>query len=238
MNSEKHLMPYRCAVYFVPEVHSDWWQSGSQWLGRCAASGASYPSPDIQGVTPSEFQACTADPRRYGWHATLKAPFTLAHGQSLDALRTAMHELADGLPAFDLPPLRVSTLGRFLALRPVGDTTHINAIAAACVTRLHPLAQPLSEDDLARRRNARLSPEQDRLLLQWGYPWVLEFFQFHLSLTGSLDGISADVQTALIQAARARFESLSPCRFAHIALFVEPHAGADFELIQTMELLG
>ncbi|KAI9549200.1 hypothetical protein GHT06_006613 [Daphnia sinensis] len=71
--------------------------------------------------------ACTTDPRRYGWHATLKAPFTLANGQSLDALRTAMRELAKGLPAFDLPPLRVSTLGQFLALRPDGDTTHINA---------------------------------------------------------------------------------------------------------------
>ncbi len=238
MNFEQHSTPYRCAVYFVPEVHSDWWQAGSHWLGRCAASGASYAPPDIQGVTPAEFQACTTDPRRYGWHATLKAPFTLANGQSLDALRTAMRELAKGLPAFDLPPLRVSTLGQFLALRPDGDTTHINATAAACVTRLHALAQPLSEVELARRRKVRLTPEQDRLLLAWGYPWVLDHFQFHLSLTGPLDGISADVQSALIQAARARFESLPPCRFAHIALFVEPYACADFELIETMELLG
>jgi putative phosphonate metabolism protein len=236
MNSERHSTPYRCAVYFVPEVHSDWWQAGSHWLGRCAASGASYAPPDIHGVTPDEFQACTADPRRYGWHATLKAPFTLAKGQSLDALRTAMRELAGSLSAFDLPPLRVSTLGQFLALRPDGDSAHIHTTAAACVTRLHPLAQPLSEAELTRRRQARLTPEQDRLLLEWGYPWVLQYFQFHLSLTGPLDAVSPDVQTALVQAAQARFESLPVCRFSHIALFVEPQAGADFECVEQMAL--
>lgn len=236
MNSEDPSTPYRCAVYFVPAIHSEWWQAGSHWLGRCAASGASYAPPDIYGVTPAEFQTCTADPRRYGWHATLKAPFSLAAGQNLGTLRSAMRELADSLPAFEMPRLKVSTLGRFLALRPDGDTSDINATAAACVKRLHPLAQPLTEAELARRRQAPLSPEQDRSLREWGYPWVFEHFQFHLSLTGALDGVSPTVKTALFQAAQDRFESLPTCQFAHIALFAEPHAGADFELIEQMEL--
>jgi Protein of unknown function (DUF1045) len=230
--------PYRCAVYFAPTVHSDWWQAGSQWLGRCAATGASYAPVNIHGVTPDAFQACTADPRRYGWHATLKAPFALAPGHSLATLRTAMRALADTLPAFDMPPLRVSTQGQFLALRPEGDLTRINATAAACATQLHALAQPLNATELARRRQAPLTPEQDRLLLEWGYPWVLEHFQFHLSLTGPLGAVTPDVQAALTQAAQARFEALPVCRFAHIALFVEPHAGADFEWVEQMELRG
>lgn len=238
MSSDQHAAPYRCAVYFVPEVHSDWWQAGSQWLGRCAATGASYAPADIPGVTPAEFQACTADPRRYGWHATLKAPFALAAGQSLDTLRTALRALADTLPAFDMPPLRVSTLGQFLALRPQGDLTRINATAAACVTQLHALARPLNDTELARRRQAPLTPEQDRLLTEWGYPWVLDHFQFHLSLTGPLGTLAPDMQAALTQAAQARFEGLPVGRFAHIALFVEPHAGADFELVEHMELRG
>jgi hypothetical protein len=225
-------------VYFVPEVHSDWWQAGSQWLGRCAASGASYALPDISGVTSTEFQALTADPRRYGWHATLKAPFTLAAGQSLDALRSAMQALAKRLPAFDLPPLRVSDQGGFLALRPQGDPTQLNDTAAACVQQLHPLAQPLSDAELARRRHAPLTPEQDRLLLAWGYPWVLDQFQFHLSLTGPLGQCSPEVKAALLQAAQARFETLPVCRFAQMALFIEPERGADFELLDTLELHG
>lgn len=235
MNSE-HPLPYRCAVYFVPELHSDWWQAGSQWLVRCAASGAAYAPPDIPGVTPSEFQALTAEPRRYGWHATLKAPFTLAAEQSLDALRTAMRSLASRWSAFDLPPLRVSDLGGFLALRPEGNLIRLNETAAACVQELHPLAQPLTDAELARRRQAPLTPEQDSLLLAWGYPWVLDHFQFHLSLTGPLGKCSPEVKAALLQAAKTRFETLPVCRFEHIALFIEPHAGADFELLDTMNL--
>jgi len=237
MNSE-HPLPYRCAVYFVPEVHGDWWQAGSQWLGRCAASGAAYAPPNIPGVTPAQFQVLTADPRRYGWHATLKAPFTLAAGQSLDTLRDAMQALANRWPAFDLPPLRVSDQGGFLALRPEGELTALKATAAACVQALHPLAQPLTDAELARRRQAPLTPEQDRLLMAWGYPWVLDQFQFHLSLTGPLHQCSPEVKAALFQAAQTRFETLPVCRFAQIALFIEPKRGADFEWVDTLDLHG
>ena len=117
MNSE-HTLPYRCAVYFVPEVHSDWWQAGSHWLGRCAATGASYAPADIHGVTPDTFEACTAEPRRYGWHATLKAPFRLAAGRSLLTVQSALRDLAHRLPAFDMPPLHITRMGSFLALVP------------------------------------------------------------------------------------------------------------------------
>jgi hypothetical protein len=236
MNPEQTLNPYRCAVYFVPEVHSDWWQAGSQWLGRCAASGATYSPPVIDGVEASAFQACTADPRRYGWHATLKAPFRLAAGQSLHTVQTAMRDLAHRLPAFDMPPLHVTRMGSFLALVPQGDLSQIQATAAACVTQLHPLAQALSEADLARRRKAPLTPEQDRLLLAWGYPWVLDEFRFHMSLTGPLNDLSPQAQDAVQAAATAHFEDLPTCRFGHLALFVEPQAEADFELVDTMAL--
>lgn len=240
MNSETPL-PYRCAVYFVPEVHSGWWQAGSQWLGRCAASGALLPQQAIAlsaGIAPAQFQALTAEPRRYGWHATLKAPFRLAAGHSLATLRAAMRALAERLPAFDLPPLRVCDSGGFLALRPEGDCPRLDATAAACVQQLHACAQPLSEAELARRRQTQLTPEQDRLLLAWGYPWVLQHFRFHLSLTGPLHRCTPAQQAALQQAAGAHFETLGVCRFGHIALFTESSPGADFEWLESLELRG
>jgi hypothetical protein len=236
MNLEQAANPYRCAVYFVPEVHGDWWHAGSQWLGRCAASGVTYPPPVIDGVDATVFQACTADPRRYGWHATLKAPFRLAAGQSLLTVQSALRDLAHRLPAFDMPPLQVTRMGSFLALVPQGDLSQIQATAAACVTELHPLAEALSVADLARRRKTRLTPEQDRLLLAWGYPWVLDEFRFHMSLTGPLNDLSPDAQNAVQAAASAHFEVLPTCRFGHLALFVEPQAGASFELVDTMAL--
>ena len=236
MNLEQAANPYRCAVYFVPEVHGDWWHAGSQWLGRCAASGVTYPPPVIDGVDATVFQACTAAPRRYGWHATLKAPFRLAAGQSLLTVQSALRDLAHRLPAFDMPPLQVTRMGSFLALVPQGDLSQIQAAAAACVTELHPLAEALSVADLARRRKTRLTPEQDRLLLAWGYPWVLDEFRFHMSLTGPLNDLSPDAQNAVQAAASAHFEVLPTCRFGHLALFVEPQAGASFELVDTMAL--
>jgi hypothetical protein len=182
------------------------------------------------------FSQLTADPRRYGWHATLKAPFKLAPGQDVDSLLACMSLLASGLKAFTLPRLEVSTLGGFLALRPQGETSAINAVASACVKQLHHLAMPLSEPELARRRQSHLTPAQDRLLVAWGYPWVMEHFQFHLSLTGPLDGLTPEQHTAIVGAAHAHFQHLPPCRFEHLSLFVEPTAGADFELRGSVRL--
>jgi hypothetical protein len=152
------------------------------------------------------------------------------------SLLQAVQDLAQDLPAFDLPPLKVSTEGGFMALRPVGDANAIQSTAAACVTRLHGYAKPLSPSDLARRRQSPLTPTQDHMLVQWGYPWVLEEFKFHLSLTGPLHKVSEAERQALTHAAQAHFESLAPCRFEHIALFVEPEKGADFQWLHSVAL--
>ena len=238
------LRAYRFAVYFAPDLHSPWWAAGSQWLGRDAAAGQALTQPPIAGVDDQTLAACTAEPRRYGWHATLKAPFTLAPEHDLDSLLAHLQGLAERLPAFDLPPLRVSTVGHFLALRPQADgapkgaMAAIASTAAACVTELQALALPLSDAELARRRQADLTAEQDQLLLRWGYPWVLQHFHFHMSLSGPLAALSMPVRVALIQAAQTRFHVLPPCRFAHLSLFVQPQAGADFECLTQLALRG
>jgi hypothetical protein len=97
---------------------------------------------------------------------------------------------------------------------------------------------PLSATELERRRKASLSLEQDRLLVQWGYPWVFDHFQFHLSLSGPLQHMAIEQRQALINAAQARFHALEPCRFEHLALFIEPEKGADFKLSHLVELRG
>lgn len=228
--------PYRCAIYFAPAVDSPWWAAGSQWLGRCAHAGTALAQPAIDGVDPTLLHGLTADPRRYGWHATLKAPFQLAPGCGLDALRAALRDLCAGFSRFTLPPLEVRRMDRFIALRPAHASAPLDALAAACVTRLQALAAPLPPAELARRRRAPLTPEQDALLVRWGYPWVLDHFRFHLSLTGDIADQPPATQAALLQAAQARFEPLPACEFGHLSLFVEPSPGADFVLDAQMEL--
>jgi len=228
--------PYRVAVYFAPPPGTAAWQAGSHWLGRDAATDAPLPQPRIEGVAPDTLASLTAEPRRYGWHATLKPPFRLRQGLSLDALDSAVDALCRDWAPVPLPPLRVARLGHFLALRPEGDNAPVNALAAACVQRLHTLAEPLNENELARRRRAGLSPHQDELLRAWGYPWVLDEFRFHCSLTGDLRGTDEAQVQAIKRAAQALFDSLPANPVTSLAVFVEREPGADFVLHRCREL--
>jgi putative phosphonate metabolism protein len=233
--SAERTPAHRYAVYFAPAPGSAWWEAGSRWLGRCAASQAALVQPAIRGVGTDVLRQLTAEPRRYGWHATLKAPFALGTGVQVDDLREAVQALAAELGAFDLPPLGVQRLGHFLALCPTGDQSAINAVANACVTRLHPLVAPLSSGELERRRRkGSMTPQEDALLERWGYPYVLERYRFHLSLTGGLDGWDADTVGHVERTARAWFSDLPTCRFNSLALFAEPAPGADFVLVEHM----
>jgi putative phosphonate metabolism protein len=224
------LPPYRFAVYFAPQPDNPWWQAGSQWLGRCAAGGALQPMPPINGISEEAFRQVTAAPRRYGWHATLKAPFTLAPESDAAQLRAALTTIAASSSAFDMPPLKVALLDDFLAIVPEPRSEAADAVAARCVMELQPLAAPLSATELQRRRQAPLSPTQDALLERWGYPFVFDEYQLHFSLTGSLKHMNSQQVHNLQEAAQVWFANLPPCNFESLALFTEPTRGADFVL--------
>ena len=221
-------MPHRVALYFAPDPDSAWWRAGSQWLGRCAHRGVPLEAPPVPGVPPAAQQALSAEPRRYGFHATLKPPFRLTPGSDLARLTAAVQRLAHTTRPFVLPRLRVAVLGDFLALRPESDSAALQALAARCVTELHPLAAPLTAEELARRRRQPLNAEQDAMLQRWGYPWVLQQFRFHFSLSGSLKALSEAQRAALQRAAEDLFHPLPELTMHSLSLFVEPQPGADF----------
>lgn len=224
---------HRFAVYFSPPPGSAWWEAGSRWLGRDAASNTPLEQPTVDGLAPELLRQLTAEPARYGWHATLRAPFVLSEGVGLDDLREALRALAAAFTAFDMPALRVQKLGGFLALCPEGNKDAINAVASACVTHLDTLAAPLSSDELERRRRkGSLSTQEDALLVRWGYPYVLERYRFHLSLTSHLQGVDDETVQRLERAAQAWFSALPPCPFDGLSLFVEPTKGANFVFVE------
>ena len=210
-------------------------KAGSSWLGRDAATGQVLSQPLIPGVSMSMQQRLTAAPRRYGWHATLKAPFTLAEDADAVMLQGRLSGLARDRRPFALP-LRVALLGDFLALIPDGDTRDIDALARSCVSHLHALAAPLSPSELARRRASGLSADEDKMLQRWGYPYVMDHFRLHFSLTGSLRDVDADTIDALRESAEHWFAALPPLRVDAVSVFAEPTAGADFLFIDRMEL--
>lgn len=180
-------MATRYAIYVVPRAGTPLGRFGARWL-----------ADETLGLEPALHDGITAKPRRYGFHATLKAPFRLAEGRSPEGLRDALARFAAARPAPRPLPLKLHSLGGFLALVPAADGSDIAALAQACVETFDPFRAPLTEAELARRRAGGLTPRQDDYLLRWGYPYVAEEYRFHMTLTDRLDdALRATVQSVL-----------------------------------------
>lgn len=177
----------RCAIYFAPHPGSALALFGAQWLGYDAATGADVAQPVLAGLSPERLREITAEPRRYGFHATLKPPFAFAGGTDRDMLDQAATALARQFTAFKAPPLRLARVSGFLALTLSAPSPPMDQLAAACVRELDRFRAPPSQDEVAQRRKAGLSSRQEQLLQRWGYPYVMEEFRFHMTLTGRLD---------------------------------------------------
>ena len=157
---------------------------GADWLGWDVRTGRSLPP----GIGPADIVAA---PRRYGFHATLKAPFRLADGRTPEELADAAQGLCEQLAPFALR-LELGTAWGFLSLRPPEQPPELPALESALVTRLDGFRAPLTEAERARRRPEAL-PEPARAHLErWGYPFVLDLFRYHLTLSGPLATTEAE----------------------------------------------
>lgn len=223
-------MTPRYAIYYAPPADSDLWRMASAWLGRDAATGAEVARPVPAGLEDLDLAALTADPRHYGFHATLKAPFELAPGCTEAQLLIAAANFAAGLSAFEAT-IAPAALGRFLAFRLQDSEAEMAALHEACVRTFEPFRAALTERDLTRRRKAPLTPAQDAKLVQWGYPYVFDDFRFHMTLTGAIadDALRARVLAAL----QAHFVDVSgPHRFDGVAVFRQPERDAPFDIVE------
>lgn len=181
-------MTQRVAVYAVPGLGSPdpgallLRQRAEAWLGR-SMDGSTPPAAAPQGWQRHEVDALTAHARRYGFHATLKAPFRLTAGSTLDQLERDVARFAAAHDAVSIPDLRVELQGDFFALVPGRPSPALGTLAGALVTGLDAHRAPATPAETARRAPEALSSRQRALLQAWGYPYVLEEFRFHLTLT-------------------------------------------------------
>lgn len=225
---------HRYAIYFAPDPHCGWGQFGSTWLGRCAADGLPRVPFQVRSAGELEIEQMTAAPRRYGFHATLKPPFRLADGKDRESLVQALHAEFETCEAFDLPPLEPRCLEDFIALVPLeGDPRNddVAAIAARCVMAFDAWRAPLNAAEIARRAVDPADTRASELLSRWGYPWVLDRFRFHLSLTGALDPGQAARSGPLLEDI-ARLLPAVPMRFDAVCLFEEAQPGLPLRLVE------
>lgn len=226
----------RYAVYLAPPAGSCLERQTAAWLGRDLA-GRPVARPAL-GLDDLDGEALTRSPRHYGVHATLKPPFALAEGTTPEALEAALAALAGRLMAFTGPRLEVAALGSFLALRPVGPAEALEALAAACVTDLDRFRAPPSPADLDKRRAAGLTPRQDALLGRWGYPYVLQEFRFHMTLTGPIPDPATRERVRTALAAFLAPALHRPLEVGDIALYDQPDRDSPFVLRRRVPLHG
>ncbi len=211
----------RFAVYYAPEA-GPFAEAAARWLGWDAAAGQVVAQPEGAGL--DGLAALTQEPRKYGFHGTLKPPFRLAEGVTARDLRAAVVRLAAGLRPVVMPGLEMVDLEGFLAFVPQGDAGGLQTLAAEVVRALEPWRAPLTEAEIARRRPEQLTPRQRELLEIYGYPYVLEEFRFHLTLSGRL---TDPERVALAKAATRHFAGRVPQPFVlgALCLFGEDAAG-------------
>lgn len=214
----------RVALYYAPPASSAWWREGCEWLGRDPENG-------LETATPAH--ELTHAPRRYGWHATLIAPFHTVPGVELADVLACARAWASSVPRFEIR-MQPAEMGRFVALRPAetGDDKTLRTLAASALNALSALRTMPSRTSIERRIVDGMSARQIELLREWGYPYVLDEYRFHMTLSDSLD--DANARASIVSDWRRRVDTLGPLPIHGAALFIEPEPGAPFRLWQRL----
>ena len=232
----------RYAIYFVPPADSALYRFGAGFLGYDCYTGESLPHPQDIALTASEWDALTREARKYGFHATLKAPFRLLPPFS-EADLTAELERFAAIPR-TLPAIKpiVRSLAGFIAV--VADTPTVadtpsmdlNRLAADAVMAFDRFRRPLDLHEREQRLGAGLSERQTDNLDRWGYPYVFDDFRFHMTLTGPLDALRRGTILALLQARFNEIDGAHVLPVGQLALLRQEGRTTPFRLLAQAEL--
>jgi hypothetical protein len=173
----------RYAIFFAPSPDTLLWKLGCLWHGRDPETGRSLRPPPPVGMNAARQDEITRSARHYGFHATLKPPFAPKAGTRIDDLEAGLAGYAAGASAIVAPALEFSRIGGFLALTLTGPCPALDRLCARCVADFDGWRAEESAAKVEERRRAGLTPRQEALLGRWGYPYVMEEFRFHMTLT-------------------------------------------------------
>lgn len=221
----------RYAIYFVPGADSVLYRFGASLIGYDAYSGQSLAFPKDLETDVEGWERFTSDPRKYGFHATLKAPIALAAGKTESALAAAMDAFARTPRAIPVIKPAVRSISSFIAIIPDAPSEELQAFARDCVTQFDAFRAPLTATDRERRNVSALSERQVTYLDRWGYPYVLEEFRFHMTLAGSLPANRMETVTSFLRDRFAALE-LTSAPIDRLTLLRQDDATSRFKVIQ------
>jgi putative phosphonate metabolism protein len=220
----------RYAIYYTAAPGSALDRFGASLLGYEADGGDELPFPDGVIQTIPDWRDLTQDPRKYGFHATLKAPMALADGKAAAQLAAACELFADLVRPVPVIQPVVDSISGFIAVIPAEPSAELELLAADATKAFDSFRAPLSPEDRARRSPDKLTPRQRDYLDRWGYPYVFEEFRFHMTLTGRLP---AERREPIVAMLRGRFAAtgIGPLAIDAIALCRQENPNSRFRVI-------
>jgi len=232
-------MVERYAIYFTLDATDPLYQLASIWLGYDTWSGKviDQMTRSLVNEKLGKYEAYTTSPNRYGFHATLKAPFRLKQGKTIDELDEALKNFSQQIPAFNCEPLTIQSLDQFLALRPEKQCDNLNVFAEQCVKNFDEFRAPLNKAEIEKRNPQQLTHRQREYLEQWGYPFVRDEFQFHLTLSNKLDAVKLQ-QLSTFLGELFSLALANPLVVKQIALSYQADTDKRFKIIKNYSLKG
>lgn len=230
-------MPERFAIYYAPGADEPLWLKAAEWLGRDPLTGATLDGP-LAGTTRDALFDRSVSARRYGFHATIKAPMLLHEGKSRAELEDALAAFAEESEPVAIGRLKLALIDGFLALIPANQTAELTDFAGEVVEAFEPFrALPSAAERERRLKGGNLSERQIELMDRFGYPYVFEQFRLHMTLT---DRLPESEREAYTRAAAAHFGALAEAETVldRLVLFHEPEAGAPFMRLDDFMLSG
>jgi len=221
----------RYAIYFVPAAESHLYQFGCSVLAYDCYTGETVRRGADFGASAAEWDRLTEEPRRYGFHATLKAPFHLSPACSEEQLISAVQsfaELSHSVPTI-APVVRM--LSGFAGIVPARHEAATGALATKCTTMFDRFRAPMSPQERAQRLALGLNPGQIQNLERWGYPFLFSDFRFHMTLTGKIQPNRRDQVLASLQRTFDHACGGQPFAIDRVALMRQDDGNANFRVI-------
>jgi hypothetical protein len=215
----------RFAIYWTPAPETAMAEFGALWFG----------GSETFGLPPELVARATKAPAVYGLHATFKAPFPLNDDVAPEALRDALDDFCANRRAPATGRLILSHHQHYLTLMLSGDEADTDWLAAQCVTRFYRFRAPPNEGENKRWKLDGLSPQEEAFLKDFGYPYVLSAFRFHISLAGPLDSAELDAVAKALEPHLAPFMR-ETFQIKDLSLLGEPRSAGPFEVISRHRL--
>jgi 2'-5' RNA ligase len=129
----------------------------------------------------------------------------------------------------------VSSISGFIAVVPAEPSPELERLAADCASNFDSFRAPLAAEDRERRNPSKLTQRQRERLDRWGYPYVMEDFRFHMTLTGRL---AAEQRESVLTILRNRLSAidLNALAIDRIAVFRQDDADSRFRIIKHWKL--